>query len=538
MRKLPKGWITVILAISILSSIFLVPTFAGDSLPSWWSKVFPSRGIRLGLDLKGGIFMLLDVQTKKSIEQELSSIDEILRESIVKSNGLIKLSSINKDSLTMSFYSAEDAEVANQAAVDNFANVASIRQKDLTLTITLSSNYMNELKKNSLAQVKQVIENRVLDFGLVEPSIQTTGENRILIQVPGASHQDRQRIVDLIKKAAVLEFKLVRASAISREALLQSAEVETTEQLKDKNLQIHRGETGNQNEPFFLTDQQTLVSGKYISDARITFDNFGRPAVLFRFRGEGAKMFGELTGNNIDKRLAIVLDGVIKSAPVINDRITYEGTITGSFTTEEAKDLALVLRSGSLPVPVTVEQERSVGPSLGQDSIEKGRLSMIVGGILVVAFMVFFYRLQGFIADIALLLNMLFIMGFLSAFGITLTLPGIAGLVLTLGMAVDGNIIIFERIKEELRMGKSPLAAIEAGYARSLWTILDANITTLLTALILFWFGTGPIKGFAATLSIGIISTVFNNIIVARIITNYFYRDKELTTVSIGRTGG
>lgn len=538
MRKLPKGWITIILAISILSSIFLVPTFAGDSLPSWWSKVFPSTGIRLGLDLKGGIFMLLDVQTKKSIEQELSSIDEILRESIVKSNGLIKLSSIGQDSLTMSFYSAEDAGVANQAAVDNFSNAASIRQKDLTLTIKLNSNYMDELKKNSLSQVKQVIENRVLDFGLVEPSIQTTGENRILIQVPGASHQDRQRIVDLIKKAAVLEFKLVRASAISREALLQSAEVETTEQLKAKNLQIHRGETGNQNEPFFLTDQQTLVSGKYISDARITFDNFGRPAVLFRFRGEGAKMFGELTGNNIDKRLAIVLDGVIKSAPVINDRITYKGTITGSFTTEEAKDLALVLRSGSLPVPVTVEQERSVGPSLGQDSIEKGRLSMIVGGILVIAFMVFFYRLQGFVADIALLLNMLFIMGFLSAFGITLTLPGIAGLVLTLGMAVDGNIIIFERIKEELRMGKSPLAAIEAGYARSIWTILDANITTLLTALILFWFGTGPIKGFAATLSIGIISTVFNNIIVARIITNYFYRDKELTTVSIGRTGG
>ncbi len=533
MRKLPKVWIITIISISILSTIFLVPTFAGDSLPSWWSKVFPSRGIRLGLDLKGGIFMLLDVKTEKSIEQELSSINEIIRESITKNNGLIKSSDISRNSLTMSFYSSEDASRADQAARDNFSDVTSINQKDLILTITLNSNYMKELKKNSLSQVKQVIENRVLDFGLVEPSIQTTGENRILIQVPGASHQDRQRIVDLIKKTAVLEFKLVNTASISKEAVLQSAEVETVEQLRAKNLEIHRGETGNQNEAFFLTDQQTIVSGKYISDARITFDNFGRPAVLFRFRGEGAKMFGELTGNNIDKRLAIVLDDVIKSAPVINDRITYEGTITGSFTTEEAKDLALVLRSGSLPVPVTVEQERTVGPSLGQDSIEKGRLSMIVGGILVIAFMIFFYRLQGFIADIALLLNMLFIMGFLSAFGITLTLPGIAGLVLTLGMAVDGNIIIFERIKEEIRIGKAPIAAIEAGYARSLWTILDANITTLLTALILFWFGTGPVKGFAATLSIGIISTVFNNIIVARMITNYFYRDKELTTMSV-----
>lgn len=533
MRRVPKGWIIIIFLISLLSLIFLVPTFAGDNLPSWWSKIFPSRGIRLGLDLKGGIFLLLGVQTEKSVEQELGSINEIIKEDLSASRALIKSSDVSDNTLTINFYSKEDLSKAKQAAIDNFSNIASISENDLSLKITLNSNYVQELEKNALVQVKQVIENRVLDFGLVEPSIQTTGEDRILIQVPGASQQDRERIVDLIKKAAVLEFKLVNTSAISEEAILQSQGVLTADELKAQGLEIHKGETGNQNEAFFLTTEEAPVTGEYISDARITFDNFGRPAVLFRFRGEGATRFGELTGNNIDKRLAIVLDGVIKSAPVINDRITYEGTITGTFTPEEAKDLALVLRSGSLPVPVQVEQERSVGPSLGQDSIESGRLSMIVGGILVIVFMVFFYRLQGVIADIALALNMLFIMGFLSAFGITLTLPGIAGLVLTLGMAVDGNVIIFERIKEEITIGKSPLAAIEAGYERSFWTILDANITTLLTALILFWFGTGPVKGFAATLSIGIISTVFSNIIVARIITNYFYRDKELTTVSI-----
>lgn len=296
---------------------------------------------------------------------------------------------------------------------------------------------------------------------------------------------------------------------------------------------MHEGDTGNENEKFFLTESLASVTGEYISEARIVFDDYGNPAVGFRFRGEGASKFGKLTEENIGERLAIVLDGVIKSAPTIQDRITYEGTITGTFTPDEAKDLALILRSGSLPVPVRVEQERTVGPSLGQDSIEKGRFSMLVGGVLVLVFMVFFYRLQGAVANAALALNILFIMGFLSAFGVTLTLPGIAGLVLTLGMAVDGNIIIFERIKEELVAGKAAVHSIETGYARSVWTILDANVTTLLTALILFWLGSGPVKGFAATLSIGIVSTVFSNLVVARVFTNMLYRDRKLTEVSI-----
>jgi len=533
MRKVSRGWVLTIVFISLMSLIFLAPTFAGDNLPSWWSKVFPSKGIRLGLDLKGGIFLLLGVQVNESVEVELNSINEIIKNDLTKSRALVKSSNINGSTLTLNFYSKDDLDKALTAANDNFSNVASISANDLSINIQLNSEYIKELKKNSLAQVKQVIENRIADFGLIEPSIQTTGDDRILIQVPGASQKDRERIVDLIRKTAVLEFKIVNAAGITEDIILQGQGVSSKDELAAKNLEIHPGETGNQNENFFLTEDIAKVTGESISDARISFDNFGRPAVLFRFKGEGAANFGDLTGENIGERLAIVLDGNVKSAPVVNDKITYEGTITGTFTPEEAKDLALVLRSGSLPVPVAVEQERSVGPSLGQDSIDSGRTSMIVGGILVLLFMAFFYRLQGIVADIALLLNMLFIMGFLSAFGVTLTLPGIAGLVLTLGMAVDGNIIIFERIKEELHIGKTPLAAIEAGYSRSLWTILDANITTLLTALILFWFGTGPIKGFAATLSIGIISTVFSNVIVARLITNYFYRDKEISTVSI-----
>jgi len=309
--------------------------------------------------------------------------------------------------------------------------------------------------------------------------------------------------------------------------------VSKPEELAAQNLMLVPGNTGIENEKYFVATLESPVTGESLSDARIIFDEFGRPAVSFSFKGVGASKFGELTENNIGQRLAIVLDGTIKSAPTIQDRISTQGRITGNFTTDEANDLALVLRSGALPVPVTIEQERTVGPSLGKDSIESGMNSMIIGGILVLIFMVVIYKLQGVVANVALALNMLFIMGFFSAFGVTLTLPGIAGLVLTMGMAVDGNIIILERMKEELRSGKSPIAAIDAGYERSLWTILDANITTLITAIILFWFGTGPIKGFAATLSIGIVSTVFSNVIVARVITEYIYQNKKAVKLSI-----
>jgi protein-export membrane protein SecD len=373
----------------------------------------------------------------------------------------------------------------------------------------------------------------VLEFGLVEPIIQRAGADRILIQVPGASAADRERIINIIKRAAVLEFKIVKDAGPTEETLLAKYNVTTPEELASQGLQIHPGDTGQENEEFFITESEAQVTGQYLSDARLIFDEFGRPAVGFSFRGEGTSRFGQLTGDNIGQRLAIVLDGTIKSAPVIQERISSQGRITGNFSIDEAKDLALVLRSGALPVPVDVEQEQTVGPSLGRDSIEKGKLSMIVGGVAVLLFMIVFYRLQGVVADIALILNMLFILGFLSSFGVTLTLPGIAGLVLTMGMAVDGNIIIFERIKEELRVGKSPLAAIEAGYSRSLWTVLDSNITTLLTGLILFWFGTGPIKGFAATLCIGIISTVFSNVIVARVITDLIYGERKVEALSI-----
>ena len=528
-----RAWIVTIIVVIVLSLILLTPTFLGDSLPGWWGKLFPDRGIRLGLDLKGGIFLLLGVDSEKAVEHELTSIKDFMNGELKGEKVLIKGYDKKDDTLTLQFFSKTDLDKAKAVADTNYSDIADIGEKDLSLSFTLKQAYLVDLQKRAIDQVKQVIENRVQELGLIEPSIQKAGDDRIIIQVPGASEKDRQRIIGIIKRSAVLQFKIVKDTGPTEELLLAKYVVSTPEELEAKGLALHTGNTGAENELFFITTAEAAVTGESLSDAKLIFDEFGRPAVGFNFKGEGASKFGVLTEENIGQRLAIVLDGTIKSAPTIQERITSQGRITGNYTAEEAKDLALVLRSGALPVPVEVEQERTVGPSLGKSSIEKGTLSMIVGGALVILFMMFFYKLQGIVADIALGLNMLFIMGFHSAFGVTLTLPGIAGLVLTLGMAVDGNVIIFERIKEELRVGKSPLAAIDAGYSRSLWTVLDANVTTLITALILFWFGTGPIKGFAATLSIGIISTVFSNLIVARVITMLIYQNKKVPTVSI-----
>jgi preprotein translocase subunit SecD len=535
MRRASRGWIIAILIATFLSIIFLTPTFLGDMLPGWWGKVFPRKGLRLGLDLRGGIYLLLGVRADKAVDHELSSMKELINEELVKDKITPKSFQNSDKTLTVNFFSKSDLEKAIKLE-SNYKDIADIGERDLSLSFTLKDKYIKDLQARAIDQVKETIVNRIDEFGVVEPSIQKAGADRILIQVPGATESDRERIINIIKRAAVLEFKIVKDSGPDENAILAKYNVTTPDELLSQGLRLYPSDPGDirsENERFFITESDAQVTGQYLSDARLIFDEYGRPAVGFSFKGEGVSRFGKLTGENIGNRLAIVLDGTIKSAPVIQERISSQGRITGTFTLDEAKDLALVLRSGALPVPVDVEQEQTVGPSLGRDSIEKGKLSMIVGGIAVVLFMIFFYRLQGVIADVALALNMLFIMGFLSAFGVTLTLPGIAGLVLTMGMAVDGNIIIYERIKEEIRAGKSPFAAIDAGYERSLRTVLDANITTLLTALILFWFGTGPVKGFAVTLSIGILSTIFSNVVVARMITNLIYGERKVEALSI-----
>ena len=294
-------------------------------------------------------------------------------------------------------------------------------------------------------------------------------------------------------------------------------------------------DTGRRTKIPYLLEKKTLLTGDSLEDARVTIsDRFGEPYVSLKFDSQGARDFDRITASNVKRRLAIVLDGVVHSAPVIQERISGgNAQITGNFTMEEAHDLAIVLRAGALPAPVSILEQRTVGPSLGQDSIDKGILSIIVGSILVILFMVMYYNMSGIIADIALLLNIILILGALAAFRATLTLPGIAGIVLTIGMAVDANVLIFERIREELRLGKSPRAAIAGGYSKALLTIVDANVTTLIAALVLFQFGTGPVKGFAVTLSIGIVCSMFTAIFVTRIIYDYFVWGRNIKRVSI-----
>ena len=285
----------------------------------------------------------------------------------------------------------------------------------------------------------------------------------------------------------------------------------------------------------YLVKKRTSLTGAYLTDAKVQIDSqYNEPYVSITFDKKGARLFARITEENVKKRLAIVLDDNIYSAPVIQEKIAGgEARITGNFTTEEARDLAIVLRAGALPAPVQILEERTVGPSLGTDSIRMGLLSMCVGGLLVVLFMAIYYKGSGIVADFALILNILLIAGGLAGFGATLTLPGIAGIILTIGMAVDANVLIFERIREEMRLGKTPRAAVDAGYDRATLTILDANVTTLIAALVLFQFGTGPVKGFAVTLSLGVVASLFTALVATRAIFDYFLINRKIRTISI-----
>ncbi len=373
--------------------------------------------------------------------------------------------------------------------------------------------------KDAIAMGLEVIRNRIDQFGVREPTITRQGDTRIVVDLPGI--ENRQSAVDLIGKTALLEFKLVDEAGDINKAL--KGEVPPDNEIL----------YNSQGTPYLLK-KDTLLSGRAIKDARVEMDQWGQPYVALDFNAEGADKFSEITGKHIGERLAIILDNVVKSAPVIKTRITGgKAVIEGNFAIDESNELRIVLKSGALPVPFTPIQNTWIGPSLGRDSIRKGLLSGIIGMICVLVFMGIYYKKAGLIADSALLLNLLFLLGALAALKATLTLPGIAGIILTIGMSIDANVIIFERIREELRGERAPRSAIDAGYERALRTILDANITTLIVALVLFQFGTGPIKGFATTLSIGILISLFTSIVATRVIFNLLLAGRPVSKLSI-----
>ena len=520
MLKTLRWKIILYAAITAFAILLLLPTFTSQ-LPPWFMKIIPTDKIHKGLDLQGGMYLLLTVEGEKAVESYVEQIKNNLKDEL-KERGIPvgKLEAEKPDRIVLEFSGAKEK-------VDNLLSQRFTMLRELSPSsgaggiwktqLVLDSKETEYVKKRAIDQALEIIRNRVDQFGVSEPEITLQGTDRILVQLPGI--RDPQRAINLIGQTALLEFKLVDEEGNIDEALkgnIPPGDMILYQRSVDS-------QTGAVRKIPFLLKEKTLMTGEFIKDARVSLDSqFHEPYVSMEFTDVGAKLFEQITGANVKKRLAIILDNNVYSAPEIRERIAGgRAQITGRFSTEEANDLAVVLRSGALPAPVKILEQRTVGPSLGQDSIHKGVVSMLISAALVVLFMIVYYKFAGVIADVALVLNIVLTLAALAIFRATLTLPGIAGLVLSVGMAVDANILIHERIKEELRFGKTVRAAIDQGYHRAFSAIIDSNLTTLISGIILYQFGTGPVKGFAVTLSIGILANIFTAVYITRVIFDY-----------------
>lgn len=514
----------LILGIVIASVVCLLPTF---------TDTWPHKKINLGLDLQGGMHLVLEVQNEKAVEAELertiSELKKDLRKEGLKHRGITRT---QDNSIVADISGPDSRETVEKLLSDDYSNLlipsAETTGDGVSFTLRLPDEEMDSIKKMATEQALETIRNRIDEFGVSEPDIRIQGANRILLQLPGIKDPDRAK--GLIGKTAQLTFQLVNDEADVNAALNGTPPVGSEILYQDRT----DSATGIKTQVPFLIKKQVLLDGSLLTNARVEFDQFQQPQVGIEFSRKGARIFDRVTSQNVNRRLAIVLDKNVYSAPNIQGRIPGgKAVITGQFSMEEAKDLAIALRAGSLPAPVTIIEERTVGPTLGADSVRMGLMSMMVGGALVIMFMVVYYRAAGLIADLALIINIIIIGGGLAAFQATLTLPGIAGIILTIGMAVDANVIVFERIREELRAGRTPLAAVQAGYERATLTILDANVTTLIAAVVLFQFGTGPIKGFAVTLGLGIVASLFTALVLSKSIYEFILHKKQTSILSI-----
>jgi preprotein translocase subunit SecD len=521
-------------ALVVVSLVLLAPSMPGLGrlVPEWWHQFLGARQIRLGLDLRGGSHLLFTVELEKAIEIHLDrKIDEVrreIREAQVGAVALVREGEFIKVTLANPGRRAEVERILG----DRFPSLVvegGPTGDQKTMLLTLHPREVEQLHEYALDQSLETIRNRIDEFGVAEPTIQRQGSQEILIQLPGIQEPDRAKA--LIGRTAVLEFRLL-ADTPQYQGFGPENPAPGTEAMDGI-----EGDpvTGRTRRTSYLVESKIRMTGESIADARMQlFDQLEGPVVQVTLDGDGARRFDELTAANVGRRLAIVLDGTVYSAPVIQERIPGgRAQITGNFNMKEARDLAIVLRAGALPAPVTLIEERTVGPALGRDSIRQGVVSFAVGGAAVALFVLVYYRFGGALAVGALMLNIVYLLGALAGFGATLTLPGIGGIVLTLGMAVDANVLISERIREELRLGKAPRGAIDAGYERAWSAIFDSNLTTFMSGLILFQFGTGPVKGFAVTLCIGIVTSVFTAVFGTRTAYEYLLSGRRLSRVSI-----
>src|SRR5512139_1815518 len=524
---------TAILLTAFVVCLFAVPNFLPEKMVQSWPK-WAQRHVVLGLDLQGGSHILLEVDSnavrREKLQATLDDVRRVLREARVGYTGL----AVRGNSVEVRIREGQNFDQAltklRELSQPLGGILSTTGQHSLDVTtepgnlvrLTLTEPAIVERVRQSVEQSINIVERRVNELGTVEPLIQRQGIDRILVQVPGL--QDPTRLKEILGKTAKLDFRMVDSSVPVEQALQGRVPPE------DEVLY-----SSTQPRTPYLVEKRILVSGGDLTDAQPGFDQrTSEPVVNFRFNTSGARKFAQVTQENVGKPFAIILDNQVISAPVIREPILGgSGQISGSFTVQAANNLAILLRAGALPAPLTIIEERTVGPGLGQDSIAKGKLSSYVGAAMVIMFMLVTYGLFGLFANIAVAINVAMIFGVLSMLNATLTLPGIAGIVLTVGIAVDSNVLIYERIREEVRGGRTPINAIDAGFSRALATILDSNITTFIAAAVLFYIGTGPVRGFAVTLGIGIITTVFTAFTLTRLIVAYWVRWRRPQRVPI-----
>jgi preprotein translocase subunit SecD len=514
--------IGLILAVLLVFAVALVPT-----------KNNPEP-IRRGLDLKGGTHLVMRVNIGDAVRLEVDQAMEMMKSQAAKNQLPTPTGRrLNDYSFALAAPAGVSTAEYERLAKDYLPNFDQSRNADGSLKFQMKSPAVAQLRRDTVSQAVETIDNRVNALGVTEPIIAPQGEDRIVIQLPGVD--DPARVKDIIRTTAQLQFRMVEGNPASDAKTVEASLPANLKNEIDILPGTREDELGRAaGVEYYPVRKIVPVSGRDLKTARVQKGRLGEPVIGFSLTPDGAPKFGELTGNNVGRRLAIVLDNRVVSAPTINSRIDDQGVIEGRFTNQQASDLALILRSGSLPASLTTLEERTVGPSLGRDSIRKGVMASIIGFVALVGFILLYYRGAGLNAVLALLLNLVILLGMMAYFKATLTLPGIAGIILTLGMAVDSNVLVFERIREELREGRTIRASIENGFSRAFATVIDTHLTTIIAALFLFQFGTGPIKGFAVTLLIGLAASVFTAFFVSRMIFDVVYKSETRhETISI-----
>ena len=495
MKNYPLWKSIVVILVICTGIIFAIPSIIYSENPSNW---FLDNKINLGLDLQGGSYLLLEVETDVLLKEELENISDTIRQ--ISRNEKVNIANVitEEDQIQFRFKKTSSIENIRNQFIKKYHYVKVVINKDI-MKIIINDDFKKRIQESALKQSLEIVRKRIDESGTKEPLIQRSGKKRILLQLPGV--KDPERIKELLGTTAKLTFHMV--------------DEEDTVSLKANKAPFGKMIVQDYINPEikYLVEKKSRVGGENLVDANASFDSSEGHAVSFRFDTTGAQKFGKATSENVGKRFAVILDGVVITAPVIRSAITGgSGIISGNFTSQEASDLAVLLRAGALPAPLNIVEERSVGPGLGADSISSGKIASIIGMLCVCVFMILIYGVFGLLANISLIANLFIIVSLLGIIGATLTLPGIAGIVLTIGMAVDANVLVFERIKEELSKDSKALIAIKNGFDKAISTILDANITTLIAALLLFVFGSGPIKGFSITLSLGVLASMFTAI--------------------------